>query len=158
MKIIKTKFEIVSLYEEVFDQILRNDGYHWTDLIKSLDAIDNNEQVFQAGEGAGASGSFFFFSKDRKFIIKTVKEDEMKLIKKFVHRYKDYLIVENPNSILVRIYGIFQIKSQRFTNMHVMIMQNMYRESDNVQSSLMFDLKGSRIGRKSASKQSLAKV
>jgi len=33
--------------------------------------------VFKAGLGAGKSGSFFFFSHDSKFIIKTVKDDEM---------------------------------------------------------------------------------
>lgn len=91
-------------------------------MINSLDADENNEQAFEAGEGAGASGSFFFFSKDRKFIIKTVKDDEMKLIKSFAHKYKEYLTSENLNSLLVRIYGIFQIKTQSFTRIHVMVM------------------------------------
>ena len=39
---------------------------------KSLSPIHNREQVFKAGEGAGSSGSFFFFSHDQKFIIKTM--------------------------------------------------------------------------------------
>jgi hypothetical protein len=30
-----------------------------------------------AGEGAGKSGSFFFFSHDRKFIVKTMFESEL---------------------------------------------------------------------------------
>jgi len=33
--------------------------------------------VFNAGEGAGRSGSFFFFSHDNKFIIKTITKMEM---------------------------------------------------------------------------------
>lgn len=40
------------------------DGYSQKTLIDSLDVQFNNDQVFQAGEGAGASGSFFFFSFD----------------------------------------------------------------------------------------------
>jgi hypothetical protein len=32
--------------------------------------------VFKAGEGAGASGSFFFFSYDSKFLIKTMTNAE----------------------------------------------------------------------------------
>jgi hypothetical protein len=32
--------------------------------------------VFNAGEGAGQSGSFFFFSKDKKFLIKTMRGSE----------------------------------------------------------------------------------
>jgi hypothetical protein len=35
--------------------------------------------VFKAGEGAGRSGSFFFFSHDRKFIIKTMTKEELDL-------------------------------------------------------------------------------
>ena len=49
-------------------------------LIDSLKLELNNKQVFQAGEGAGASGSFFFFSYDYKFVIKTLTEEEKKLI------------------------------------------------------------------------------
>ena len=33
-------------------------------ILDSLDVLKNKEKVFQAGEGAGASGSFFFFSYD----------------------------------------------------------------------------------------------
>jgi hypothetical protein len=35
--------------------------------------------VFKAGEGAGRSGSFFFFSHDRKYIIKTMTQSELDL-------------------------------------------------------------------------------
>jgi len=41
-------------------------------LIESLDPPKNIKQIEKAGLGAGASGSFFFFSNDRKFIIKTM--------------------------------------------------------------------------------------
>ena len=40
--------------------------------MKSLDNVSNRKMIFKAGEGAGASGSFFFFSYDNKFIIKTL--------------------------------------------------------------------------------------
>ena len=36
--------------------------------------------IFKAGEGAGASGSFFFFSQDNKFLIKTMNKSEKMLI------------------------------------------------------------------------------
>ena len=32
--------------------------------------------VFKAGEGSGQSGSFFFFSNDKRFIIKTLRGKE----------------------------------------------------------------------------------
>ena len=40
------------------------DNITYSDLCESLDVTKNRKGVFKAGEGAGASGSFFFFSKD----------------------------------------------------------------------------------------------
>ena len=45
----------------------------------SLSPKFNLEQVFGAGEAAGKSGSFFFFSHDRRFIIKTMTDEELTL-------------------------------------------------------------------------------
>jgi len=48
------------------------------DIIKySLSAKRNRDQAFNAGESQGKSGSFFFFSHDKKFIIKTMYDDEL---------------------------------------------------------------------------------
>lgn len=41
-------------------------------MLDSLDIKQNREMIFKAGEGSGSSGSFFFFSKDNKFLIKTI--------------------------------------------------------------------------------------
>lgn len=43
------------------------------DVIKSLRLEKNRKAVFRAGEGVGQSGSFFFFSYDNKFLIKTLR-------------------------------------------------------------------------------------
>ena len=48
----------------------------------------NQEAVFKAGQGAGRSGSFFFFSHDRKFIIKTMKAEELRI---FLRLLPDYV-------------------------------------------------------------------
>jgi hypothetical protein len=52
----------------------------------------NQDQVFQASEGAGGgagrSGSFFFFSYDHRFIIKTLQTDELKVLSKNMVAYK----------------------------------------------------------------------
>ena len=53
------------------------DKINW-DLIKnSLDPRVNRDQIFKTGEAAGASGSFFFFSHDKRFIVKTVTKEEL---------------------------------------------------------------------------------
>ena len=48
------------------------DGYTNATLLESLDPVKNKDMVYKAGESAGKSGSFFFFSQDEKFIIKTM--------------------------------------------------------------------------------------
>lgn len=147
---IPIKCSFKSLYEDVFDKILQMDDISQKTLIDSLDVEFNNDQVFQAGEGAGASGSFFFFSYDQKFIIKTLKDGEMKLMEKFIHSYLNYLM-KNPNSLLARIYGLFKIKTKYFDQLYVMIMQNTFQSTQNADCTLKFDLKGSRVGRKAKS-------
>ena len=44
--------------------------------MESLDINKNKEMIFRAGEGSGKSGSFFFFSKDNKLLIKTINKNE----------------------------------------------------------------------------------
>ena len=59
-----------------FNEILDLDEISFEQLIKSFDVDKNRGMVFKAGQGAGKSGSFFFFSYDNKFIIKTLKGNE----------------------------------------------------------------------------------
>jgi hypothetical protein len=47
---------------EKFFGIISRDGISIGDLMNSLNIETNRHMVFMAGEGAGASGSFFFFS------------------------------------------------------------------------------------------------
>ncbi len=47
----------------------------------------NRDQAFKAGEGSGKSGSFFFFSHDNKFIIKTMNDEELRTFKKIFKEY-----------------------------------------------------------------------
>jgi len=67
---------VISIEEEKFSVIYEMDGYTPQDFIDSLALDKNRKKVFQAGEGAGASGSFFFFSDDNRFIIKTLQGQE----------------------------------------------------------------------------------
>lgn len=64
-------FHKMDLFMEMFpDQFTeRVASFH-----ASLSPKFNRDSVFKSGEGAGRSGSFFFFSHDRKFIIKTMTQ------------------------------------------------------------------------------------
>jgi hypothetical protein len=47
--------------------------------------------VFKAGEGAGASGSFFFFSHDNRFLIKTLQSEEKHKMLSMLDDYVDHI-------------------------------------------------------------------
>ena len=64
--------------------------------------------MFKAGEGAGRSGSFFFFSFDKKFLIKTMNDNEMAVFTGMLPSYLNHFM-KNPDSLLARIYGIFTV-------------------------------------------------
>ena len=53
----------------------------------SLSAKRNRDQAFKAGESQGKSGSFFFFSHDGKFIIKTMYDSELEIFMKALPDY-----------------------------------------------------------------------
>ena len=57
----------------------------------ALQADENREQVFKAGEGSGASGSFFFFTKDMKYLIKTLRGNELKIMTDMLDDYYTYI-------------------------------------------------------------------
>jgi len=106
--------------------------------------------VFQAGEGAGRSGSFFFFSHDSRFIIKTISSEELKLFLKILPSYHQH-IKNNPKSLIAKIYGVFTVKPQSTNEVHIMLMENSCRFSKEFcMTKGMFDLKGSWVDRESS--------
>lgn len=144
---IPIKCEIQSQHEELFSTILEMDGFTQDSIIESLTIEMNKRQVFRAGEGAGASGSFFFFSFDHRFIIKTLNKEEVKLLDLILPDYLKHITDRENQSMLARIYGIFTIKTNYFVPLNVMIMQNTYQSSARSDCVLKFDLKGSTVAR-----------
>lgn len=63
-----------------FKEIMEIDGISYNDMIYSLKVDINRDRIFKAGQGSGKSGSFFFFSHDNKFLIKTLKGQEKKVM------------------------------------------------------------------------------
>lgn len=97
--------------------------------------------------GAGKSPSFFFFTSNKLFAVKTLKDQELdRLVRKgFLQKYCQYL-KKNPNSLLSRIYGVYKIKIENMSSISVMIMENiMGVHPENV--SKIYDLKGSTFQR-----------
>ena len=141
--------EVVKVYEyapKKFQQIRLRDGIDRSIIKKSLSAKKNRDQVFKAGESQGKSGSFFFFSHDRQFIIKTMYKDELEI---FLRALPDYYrhLRDNPDSLIARIYGVYTVEMQDIEKVSLLLMANTIRceNPENIQN--IFDLKGSMINR-----------
>jgi hypothetical protein len=113
---------------------------------ESLSPKFNKDQIFKAGEGAGRSGSFFFHSHDSKYVVKTVTSDELEILKGMTPAMTQYLF-HNQDSLLSRVLGIFTIKASKFSEVHIMLMENTMRLKDKDELKFVFDLKGSTVDR-----------
>lgn len=77
-KMLETKINCIEWAPDAFKQLRELDNIDDDYLFESLNpqSVENIEKIKKAGEGMGKSGSFFFFSHDKKLLIKTMKDDD----------------------------------------------------------------------------------
>lgn len=61
----------------VFEKIRQLSNIDYEHLEESLEVCRNTESIKKTKESLGASGSFFFFSHDHKFVIKTIDNSDV---------------------------------------------------------------------------------
>lgn len=92
----------------------------------------------------GKSGSFFYFSRDYRFIIKTIHHNEHKFLRQILPLYYDH-VKTNPHTLLSRFYGLHRVKLPRGHKIHFVIMNNLFPPHRDIHET--YDLKGSTVGR-----------
>ncbi|KAL2176587.1 uncharacterized protein P884DRAFT_31000 [Thermothelomyces heterothallicus CBS 202.75] len=92
----------------------------------------------------GKSGSFFYFSRDYKYIIKTIHHAEHKFLRRILKDYYQH-VKENPNTLLSQFYGLHRVKMPYGRKIHFVVMNNLFPPHRDIHQT--FDLKGSTIGR-----------
>ncbi|KJZ71707.1 hypothetical protein HIM_08904 [Hirsutella minnesotensis 3608] len=92
----------------------------------------------------GKSGSFFYFSRDYKYIIKTIHHSEHKFLRKILKEYYTH-VQQNPNTLLSQFYGLHRVKMPYGKKIHFVVMNNLFPPHRDIHTT--FDLKGSTIGR-----------
>ena len=96
----------------------------------------------------GKSGSFFISTDDNKYMIKSLKSDEIDLIRNgFLKKYIHHIEETNNQSLLCRLYGMFNIILAQGDEILLIVMRNVIGDlKDN--TVIKFDLKGSTYKRK----------
>ena len=92
----------------------------------------------------GKSGSFFYFSRDYKYIIKTIHHAEHKIMRKILRDYYAH-IEKNPNTLISQFFGLHRVKLPYGRKTHFVVMNNLFPAHRDIHQT--FDLKGSTIGR-----------
>ena len=155
----KKKEEVFILKEFagiIFNNIRVYLGFDKDDFISSISPQDfitelmiSNQTIFEELCSTGKSGSLFYYTRDGKFIVKTIKKDEYKLIKLII--LPDYFrhLKANPLSLLPKFLGCY-VLTRKFrkkrTKIYFIVMLNVFATSKQIH--IRYDLKGSKIGRR----------
>lgn len=124
----------------VFRHLRANFGIDPADYLMSL----TSKYILSELGSPGKSGSFFYFSRDYKYIIKTIHHAEHKLMRKILREYYQH-VTKNPNTLVSQIYGLHRVKIPYGRKIHFMVMNNLFPPHRDIHQT--FDLKGSTIGR-----------
>ncbi|GAA6015336.1 hypothetical protein JCM10207_008953 [Rhodosporidiobolus poonsookiae] len=92
----------------------------------------------------GKSGSFFYFSRDYRFIIKTIRHSEHKFLRSILKDYHAH-VKANPHTLLSRFYGLHRVKLPHGRKIHFIVFNNLFPPHRDIHET--YDLKGSSIGR-----------
>jgi 1-phosphatidylinositol-4-phosphate 5-kinase len=147
----KYEFKFKDYAPDVFRELRSTFNVNQADYLMSL----NDEIGVKAVGSSGKSGSSFYYSNDRKFIIKTIHRSEHKHLRRILKDYYNY-VKKNPNTLLCQFYGLHRLKMTTRTGtvkVHVLVMNNLLPTTVNINDS--YDLKGSTYGRKTSEKKKL---
>ena len=136
--------KITEFAPSIFNAIRKMDNITSAMIEESLSTEANAQQLFKASESKGRSGSFMFFSFDKRFMIKTMDESEKKIFLTALPSYLDHFR-KNRNSIIVRNYGMYCIEMEDLAPVYILLQDNLWQHVTNKQSE--YDLKGSIIHR-----------
>ncbi|CAD8064266.1 unnamed protein product [Paramecium sonneborni] len=102
----------------------------------------------------GKSGSFFYYTQDCQYMIKTISENEARLLRKLLPKYYQYVLT-HPYTLLSRIFGFHQLKifksKTEFTKIYLVTIVNIFRSGLDI--DFRYDIKGSLYGRQTQNNQ-----
>ncbi|CAF2102399.1 BnaA05g28620D [Brassica napus] len=92
----------------------------------------------------GKSGSVFFLSQDDRFMIKTLRKSEVKVLLRMLPYYHHH-VKTYENTLITKFFGLHRIKPSSGQKFRFVVMGNMF--FTDLRIHRRFDLKGSKLGR-----------
>ncbi|RZR71668.1 hypothetical protein BHM03_00006323 [Ensete ventricosum] len=92
----------------------------------------------------GKSGSIFFLSQDDRFMIKTLRKSEVKVLLRMLPNYYHHVRTYD-NTLITKFFGLHRVKPSSGQKFRFVVMGNMF--CTELRIHRRFDLKGSSLGR-----------
>lgn len=129
-------FKYKEYLPKVFQRLRESCGIDNADYLVSL----TGGPALREMPSPGASGCIFFLSEDDRFLIKSVRKEEMGIFLHFMKQYEKY-VCSNPMTLLVKFYGIHRVRPWLGQNARFVVMGNVLPTGKRMHRK--YDLKGS---------------
>eukprot|EP00439_Symbiodinium_sp_Y106_P082107 s514_g21.t1 len=117
-------------------------------------SLGSNSGDYRSLSTNSKSGEFFFLSQDKKYLVKTISEDEGLLLFRMLPGYQDH-IHSTPASLIVRFAGLYCVTVAGGGLRYFIIMKSVFDPAVEIHSH--YDLKGSLHHRKKKKDESTGK-
>ncbi|KAF0709367.1 Aste57867_5957 [Aphanomyces stellatus] len=142
--------EIVLKHEQDQPTVLFYDyAPHIFRFLRSLASISNTnyrnslQQTTKERVSEGKSGAFFYFTQDRKYVVKTLTHEELKFLLQILPKYVTFMSA-NPDTFVTKFFGCHALTMYGKTVFFI-VMQSVFDTRLPIHER--FDLKGSWVGR-----------
>jgi 1-phosphatidylinositol-4-phosphate 5-kinase len=140
----KYDFKFKDYCPTVFRELRGLFGLDPADYLVSL----TSKYILSELNSPGKSGSFFYFSRDYRFIIKTIHYSEHRQLRRILKQYYEH-VKNNPNTMISQFYGLHRVKMPiyygRKRKIYFIVMNNLFPPHRDIHRT--YDLKGSTMGR-----------
>ena len=139
----------------IFNDIRKFYGFEKENFIQSIspqefitEMIISSSTSIEELFSTGRSGSLFYYTRDGKFILKTISKDEYKTLKSILPSYYNHLM-KYKKSYLPKFFGCYKLirkVKKEYNYVYFIIMVNIFETKNTIH--VTFDIKGSKIGRR----------
>lgn len=142
----KYDFKFKDYCPTVFRELRMFFGLDPADYLVSL----TSKYILSELNSPGKSGSFFYFSRDYRFIIKTIHPAEHRHLRRILKDYYNH-VKNNPNTLISQFYGLHRVKMPIYygnikrRKIYFIVMNNLFPPHRDIHRT--YDLKGSTLGR-----------
>lgn len=155
------KCRFVDYAPNIFEVLRSNFGISNESYIESIGyhtfqkAFLNKLALMLMENSSGKSGSFFFHTADMKYMIKTIKKNEFRALKRMLPEYFKYMM-DHPETLITKYFGMHHLKCYskkgslvysiyigEARSLTPVVMNNFFASLDQGSIREIYDLKGS---------------